>query len=77
MIKNFNKLFMTNYQLFRKFKLLGKVNRSRVKKSFELMSTCSDIMLNHQFSQKLKLFGNGEFNCLTVILIVSMLTFPW
>ena len=35
---------------------------------FELGITCSDTMRNYQFSQKLKLLGNGEFNRLTNIL---------
>ena len=34
----------------------------------ELSISCSDTMINYQFSQKLKLLGNSEFNHLIIIL---------
>jgi len=40
----------------------------RAKIGIELKIFYSDIMLNYQLSQKLKLSGNGEFNHLTIIL---------
>ncbi len=42
----------------------------RVETRFELKTTYSDIMINYQFSQQLKLIGNGKFNHLTIILTV-------
>ena len=44
------------------------LNGGSVELRFELGITCSDTMRNYQFSQKLKLLGNGEFNRLTNIL---------
>jgi hypothetical protein len=39
-----------------------------VESEFKLEITCSDTMINYQFSQKLKLLGNDEVNHLTIIL---------
>ena len=40
----------------------------RVKTGIELGISYSDIVLNYQLSQKLKLLGNGKFNHLTISL---------
>jgi hypothetical protein len=45
-----------------------------VETMFELRITCSDIMINYQLSQKLKLIRNGEFNHLIIILALELLT---
>ncbi len=39
----------------------------RVKSGFELKTTCFDTIINYHLSQKLKLFGNDEFNHLNII----------
>jgi hypothetical protein len=33
-----------------------------VETGFELETACSDTMIDHHLSQKLKMLGNGEFN---------------
>ena len=35
---------------------------------FKLRSTCFDSMMDYQLSQMSELFGNSEFNYLTIIL---------
>ena len=38
----------------------------RVEIGIELMISCSDTMINHWLSPKLKLLENGEFNYFTI-----------
>ena len=52
------------------------IKGERVELGIELKSFCFDTMINYQFSQKLKLLENNEFNHLTIILILPLMCGP-